>query len=79
MAIWANLKNRLSDRILGLCRRDLEAGVETSGRREREARRKRKLREYDDEDYEEPLRIRFNSACQLAKAVAASNPGPSMT
>ena len=38
------------------CRSGLEVGVETSGRRDN--KRRRKPREYDDEDYEEPLRIR---------------------
>ena len=41
-----------------LSRRDLDVGVETSGRRERESKRKRKKTEYEDDDYEEPHRIR---------------------
>lgn len=54
----AEVNDRVSDIIVSFCRRDLETGEETSGRRERESRRKRKLREFDDEDYEEPLRTR---------------------
>ena len=35
------------------------------GRRDRDAKRKRKVREYDDDDYEEPIRNRCAPARQL--------------